>query len=170
LNADLLLLNQLPRAKGAGYESQMGIHTTCLNGTRTAELQRIEEWEVDYSATAKVVYWLSGNSGSGKSTIAQTFSERSARRGRLGASFFCSRDFPDRRNIQLIFPTLAYHLAQRHPEFRAELIPIIKKNSDICDDSLVVQLENLIIRPLQLAKIRTTIVIDALDECEDKFG
>jgi NACHT domain len=164
----LLILNQLPRAKGAGYQSQDGIHRTCLHGTRTVELKRIEEWEMDYSTAA--VYWLSGISGSGKSTIAQTFAERSAKHGRLGGSFFCSRDFPDRRNIHLIFPTLAYHLAKRHPEYRAQLIPIIRENPDVCEDTLAVQLESLIIRPLQLAKIRTTIVIDALDECEDSLG
>jgi WD40 repeat protein len=131
-------------------------------------LKRIEEWEADYMATA--VYWLNGISGSGKSTIAQTFAERSAKNGRLGGSFFCSRDFPDRRNIHLIFPTLAYHLAHRYPEFRAELIQIIKENPDVCSDSLEVQVKNLIILPLQLARIRTTIVIDALDECEDNLG
>jgi NACHT domain len=166
----MLFFNQLPRAKGVGYKSQDGIHRACLTETRITELQRIEEWEVDYTATAKDVYWLSGLSGSGKSTIAQKFAERSAKHGCLGASFFCSRDFQDRRNIHLIFPTLAYHLARRYPEFRVELIPIIRENPDVCTESLAVQIENLIIRPLQLANIRTTIVTDALDECEDNLG
>jgi hypothetical protein len=67
------------------------------------------------------------------------------------------------------FPTLAYYLALQSPEFRAALIPIISKSPDIGQDSLAVQFEDLIIRPLQLTKIHnTTMIIDALDECEDK--
>ena len=62
------------------------------------------------------VYWLKGVAGCGKSTIAQTFAERSAARKQLVASFFCSRDFPDRRNLRLIFPTLAHDLAYQHPD------------------------------------------------------
>jgi NACHT domain len=163
LKPDLLHLNRLPRAKDAGYRS--GNHATCLDGTRRAELQRIEEWETDYEA--KLVQWLTGVTGSGKSTIAQTFAEHSSANGRLGASFFCSRDFDDRRNIRLIFPTLAYYLAHYSPRFRAELVQILSSSPDVGHDSPAVQLDNLLIKPLQLAGTRATIVIDALDECED---
>jgi NACHT domain len=129
-------------------------------------LRCIEEWEVDY--TNKRVYWLSGVAGSGKSTIAQTFAIRSSSSGRLGASFFCSRDFEDRRDIHLIFPTIAYHLAHQNAEYRAHLIPVINSNPDIGYESLEIQLKELIVQPLKLAGISATIVIDALDECEDK--
>jgi NACHT domain len=164
--ADLSLLNKLQYVKGAGYQSEN--HEVCLDGTRTAELERINKWEEDYEA--RVVYWLSGPPGSGKSTIAKTFAGHSAKNGRLGGSFFCSRDVQDRSDIHLIFPTLAYHLAHHSPEFRAALIPIIRDSPDICNDSLDRQLDNLIVRPLQLSRIRTTIVIDALDECVDNLG
>jgi NACHT domain len=130
-------------------------------------LERINKWEKDNNA--KVVYWLSGPAGSGKSTIAQTFAGHSDKKGRLGASFFCSRDFQDRRNIRRIFPTLAYQLALSSPEFRDALIPILRDNPDICNDSPAQQFDILIVRPLQVAKIRTTVIIDALDECEDKL-
>jgi WD40 repeat protein len=160
----MLYLNKLPRAKGVGYQS--GNRENCLRGTRRAELERVEEWEADY--TAKVIYWLSGVAGSGKTTIARTFAERSAASGRLGASFFCSRNAERSRNIHLIFPTLAYHLARRYPEFKAALIRVIASNPDIGHESLDIQLENLIIQPLRSTRIHTTIVIDALDECEDK--
>jgi len=72
-----MVLNKLPRAKDAGY--RYGNREGCLDGTRKAELKRIEQWEVDY--TTKQVYWLRGVSGSGKTTIAQTFSERSSAAG-----------------------------------------------------------------------------------------
>jgi hypothetical protein len=35
------------------------------------------------------------------------------------------------------------------------------------DESLAIQLENLLVRPLKSTKLSTTIIIDALDECED---
>jgi NACHT domain len=162
---DRSILNMLPHAEGAGYRA--GNHEICLDGTRIAELELIKKWEAD--STTKLFYYLSGIAGSGKSTIAQTFAERCCAEGRLGASFFCSRDFQDRRNIRLIFPTLAYYLALQSPEFRTAIIPIISKSPDIGQDSLAVQFEDLIIRPLQLAEIHDiTIIIDALDECDDK--
>jgi len=46
----------------------------------------IEAWEAD--ELNESVYWLKGVAGCGKSTIAQTFAERSAAKGKLGASFF----------------------------------------------------------------------------------
>jgi NACHT domain len=153
-------------AKGAGYSSEN--HSTCLDGTRTAELERINKWADDEDA--RIVYWLSGPAGSGKSTITQTFAKQCAEKGQLGGSFFCSRDFQDRRNVPLIFPTLAFQLALYSPEFRAALIPILHDNPDVCNDSPARQFDILIVRPLQVANIRATVVIDALDECEDNMG
>ena len=53
-------------------------------------------------------FWLNGLAGTGKSTIAQTFAEMVANNGALGASFFCSRDYLDRKELKNTFPTLAY--------------------------------------------------------------
>jgi NACHT domain len=156
-------LDKMPRAIGAGYSS--GNHKPCLEGTRTAVLHEIEIWEVD--GTKSSVYWLKGVAGCGKSAIAQTFAERSAVNGRLGASFFCSRDFPDRRNLRLIFPTLARDLAYRYPEFRAALVKTIRSNPDVEHDSLAVQFEKLLVEPLKSTGLSMTIVVDALDECKD---
>jgi hypothetical protein len=87
--------------------------------------------------------------------------------GWLGASFFCSRDFEDRRNLQLIFPTLATQLARKYTEFRSILIPILLSDPDIAYESLYNQMINLIVQPLKESGISTVIIIDALDECED---
>jgi NACHT domain len=157
-------LDKLPRAIGAGYSS--GNHKPYLEGTRAAVLQDIETWEMDVVKYS--VYWLKGVAGCGKSTIAQTFAQRSARRGQLGASFYCSRDFPDRCNLRLIFSTLARDLAYRYPEFKAALVQIIRSVPDVERDSLDVQFEKLIVQPLKSLGLSTTIVVDALDECKDK--
>ncbi|KIM73999.1 hypothetical protein PILCRDRAFT_39996, partial [Piloderma croceum F 1598] len=138
----------------------------CLKGTREGVLWDIEAWEADEMNES--VYWLKGVAGCGKSTIAQTFAERSAAKGKLGASFFCSRDYPDRRDLHLIFLTLACDLAYRSSDFKTALVPIIRANPNVQDDSLPVQLGKLLVRPFKQTGLSATIVVDALDECEDK--
>ena len=53
-------------------------------------------------------------------------------------------------------------------DFKAALVPIIRVNPNVQDDSLPVQLEKLLVRPFKQTGLSTTIVVDALDECEDK--
>ncbi|KIM78643.1 hypothetical protein PILCRDRAFT_11100 [Piloderma croceum F 1598] len=157
-------LAKLPCAVRAGYSS--GNHKPCLKGTREGVLWDIEAWEADEMNES--VYWLKGVAGCGKSTIAQTFAERSGAKGNLGASFFCSRDYSDRRNLHLIFLTLARDLAYWSADFKTALVPIIRVNPNVQDDSLPVQLEKLLVRPFKQTGLSATIVVDALDECEDK--
>ena len=88
--------------------------------------------------------------------------------GQLGASFFCSRDFEDRRNLQFIFPTLAIQLARKYTEFRSILTPLIQSDPEIAYESLYNQMKKLIVQPLNESGISTVIIIDALDECEDE--
>jgi hypothetical protein len=113
------------------------------------------------------VFWLNGLAGTGKSTITQSFSEVVANDGSLGASFFCSRDYFDRRELKNIFPTLAYQLACRYPHFRNHIVTSIKKDPTLIHASLISQLENLLINPLSRKDTPCIIVIDALDECID---
>jgi hypothetical protein len=110
---------------------------------------------------------LNGLAGTGKSTIAQSFSETVAGGGFLGASFFCSRDYFDRRELKNIFPTLAHQLACRYPHFRTHIVTSIKKDPTIAHASLISQLENLLVNPLSGENISCVIIIDALDECID---
>ena len=114
------------------------------------------------------VYWLNGLAGTGKSTIAQTIAERMFADGRLGASFFCSRDFDDRSSLQFIFPTLAVQLARRYREFRSIFVPLVRSDPGIAQESLYNQMDKLIMLPLRKSTISTVIVIDALDECKDE--
>ena len=149
-----------------GVEFRHGERKGCLRGTRGAVLNGIELWARDPGASS--IYWLNGLAGTGKSTIAKTIAERLFADGRLGASFFCSRDFEDRRDLQLIFPTLATQLARNYPKFRSILVPLIQSDPGIAYVSLYSQMEKLIVRPLNKSSISTVIVIDALDECKDK--
>jgi len=114
------------------------------------------------------IFWLNGLAGTGKSTIAQTFAETTSADGKLGASFFCSRDFGDRSNLQAIFPTLAFQLACQYPPFRKQLLRVLKEYPDARHESLCSQMEKLIVGPFEATHIPTLIIIDALDECKDE--
>ena len=136
-----------------------------MKGTREAVLDKIELWTRDFDKPP--VYWLNGLVGTGKSTIAQTIAERVFANGELGASFFCSRDFSERRDLQFIFPTLAIQLARKYTKFRSILVPLVQSDPGIVDQSLYSQMDKLIVQPLRELAISTVIVIDALDECKD---
>ena len=157
-------LNSFHSAKGA--EFRHGERKGCLKGTRGAVLNTIELWARDFDKHS--VYWLNGLAGTGKTTIAKTIAERLFADGQLGASFFCSRDFEDRRNLQFIFPTLASQLARKYLKFRSILVPLIQLDPNIAYESLYDQMKKLIVQPLKKSDISTVIVIDALDECEDE--
>ena len=162
--ADLALLNGMRHTANAGHHS--GNRQRCLKGTRSDVLLELEDWlmnEQDHH-----VFWLNGLAGTGKSTIAQTFAETSFADGKLGASFFCSRDSDDRNNLQAIFPTLAFQLACRYPPFRQKLLQVLRVNPDASQQTLYSQMETLIVGPLKATHILTLIIIDALDECKDR--
>jgi hypothetical protein len=153
----------LEPVRNAGY--QAGHHDKCLPGTREPVLQKIMSWAKN--PRDQNVFWLNGLAGTGKSTIAQSFSDAVAGDGFLGASFFCSRDYLDRRELKNIFPTLAHQLACRYPRFRRHIITSIKKDPTLAHASLLSQFEDLLVKPLSVETISCVIIIDALDECID---
>jgi len=128
-------------------------------------LDEIEQWVNDFEKPS--VYWLNGLAGTGKSAIAQTIAERMSEGGKLGASFFCSRDFEERSDPYLIFPTLAVQLARKYTRFRSIFVPLVQSDPGIAYESPYHQMDKLIVQPLKEATISTVIVIDALDECKD---
>ena len=132
---------------------------------RESVLDGIMRWAKD--PQDKHVFWLNGLAGTGKSTIAQTFSEAAAKTGILGASFFCSRDYLDRRELKNISPTLARQLSCRYPAFRQHIIRTIKQDPAVASNSFISQLEGLIVGPLSPSDISYVIVVGALDECID---
>ena len=158
------MLNKFCCAQGA--EFRHGDRSGCLKGTRSAVLDEIELWTRD--PREPPVYWLNGLAGTGKTTIAQTIAERMSAEGRIGASFFCSRDFEDRSDLKFIFPTLAIQLARAYAEFRLALVLLVQSDPEILQESLYGQMNKLIVQPLAKSGVSTVIVIDALDECRDR--
>ena len=150
----------------AGHNA--GHHDKCLLGTRVSVLKDIMDWAKNLSS--QNVFWLEGLAGTGKSAIAQSFSEMAASEGFLGASFFCSRDVLNRREPKNIFPTLAYQLACCYPHLRSHIVTSLKVDPSLAHTSPISQFENLIVNPLSGKNISCVIVIDALDECTDDQG
>src|SRR5579872_1660198 len=134
--AEAAVLNNFRSARQAEYRH--GSRVGCLKGTRTTVLDKIELWTRD--PDGQPVYWLNGLAGTGKTTIAQTIAERMFADGRLGASFFCSRDFEDRRNLKFIFPTIAIQLARTYTQLRSKLIPLLRSDPEIGHESLYGQM------------------------------
>ncbi|KAF9645712.1 hypothetical protein BDM02DRAFT_3203014 [Thelephora ganbajun] len=153
------------RRKLIEAEHRHGDRKACLKRTRGAVLDKIDIWARDFDEPP--VYWLNGLAGTGKSTIAQTIAERIFADGKLGASFFCSRDFEDRSNLRLIFPTIAVQLARNYTKFRSIFVPLVQSDPEITHESLYNQMKKLIVQPLKESEISTVIVLDALDECKD---
>ena len=109
--------------------------------------------------------------GTGKTTIAYSFSECLESSGMLGATFFCSRAEEDTKNAHRVFPTLAYGLAQHFPSMCSALMDILRRDPDAEGRVMAQQFDALIATPLQAASDElssrpTVIVIDALDECD----
>jgi hypothetical protein len=149
-----------------GADRSWGDRQECLKGASADALQQLDSWLED--VRGQHIFWLNGPAGTGKSATAQMFTEIAFAEGKLGASFFCSRDFEDRSNLQLIFPTLAFQLAHRYPLFREQLLEVLKADPGIGRQSLCSQLEKVIVGPFKATRISTLIIIDALDECKDE--
>ena len=130
-------------------------------------------WAADAGDTN--IYWLNGMAGTGKTTIAFTFSQILDDIQILGASFFCSYLDDGSSNAELIFPTLAYELARHSTAASNALLNALEKDHNAGHKSMQDQFLNLIVTPTQAASEDVStpprqliIVIDALDECADQ--
>jgi hypothetical protein len=100
----------------------------CTPGTFVNILHGVTHWAINISPGGEVAFWLSGQAGSGKTTIAFTLAHYLETLGRdgtsrvaLGGSFFCSRQFPDTRSASFIIRTIVYQLAFASKSFQRAL-------------------------------------------------
>jgi hypothetical protein len=167
------LLDRLQPVKSAFHDAH-GAAPACLDGTRTQLLNEISVWMADPSA--KLVYWLTGVAGTGKTTIAQSVASMAKERKRLAATFFFSRTSgsADRRRAAAVIPTLAYQLAYRHDVFRDYICGAISDDRDVCEHQVIMQAKTLLADALggsrQPPSLPLLIVLDALDECDKENG
>ena len=147
----------------------------CTNGTRVKILQDITKWANDSSLASPRVFWLTGQAGSGKTTIAYTIAKRFEESGNanqhtiLGGNFLCSRQFQETQSLTRILPTIAYQLAHKCGSYANALH--VADNFDTVNHDVSSQMKGLLVGPWQLSEVTRQpeqppylIVIDALDE------
>lgn len=126
------------------------------------------------------MFSLTGQAGSGKSTIAYTIAkqfendDRTIKGVELGANFLCSRQFDETRRKTSIIPTLAYQLARKCKPY-ADALHLSDK-FDTVNEGIAKQMKELLVRPWQQSRVSDDatplylIVIDALDEIDGRGG
>ncbi|TEB23432.1 hypothetical protein FA13DRAFT_1670097 [Coprinellus micaceus] len=146
----------------------------CIAGSRVGLVSQLLAWAKD--PLSGHAFWLSGIAGTGKTAVSETFCSQLAKRGLLGASFFCSLTRQDLSDIFLVIPTLAKTMAKAHPTFGAELAQALEVCWGKSQDPLNMKIEDqwmlLILLPAQKAfqghHSGVTLCVDALDECGDR--
>ncbi|KAJ6176749.1 hypothetical protein N7485_003663 [Penicillium canescens] len=164
-------LVNLSIAKGAFYDSYVNQHEGfCLEDTRVELRSQISKWAE--SSDSKCMFWLNGMAGTGKSTIARTVAQTFRENQQLGATFFFKKGEADRGDAKHLIPTITKQLVTRHQQLAPGVLKAIENDPDISAKALREQFDKLILEPLQSlnsSKSSTTmIVIDALDECEER--
>ena len=112
--------------------------------------------------------------GTGKTTIAYSFSEILKQRASLGGTFFASHLRVDTSDARCIIPTVSLQLAKYLPSFGSLILDVVNNNPDCSSWRIAKQFQNFIVRPLIAAcrknrvVVVPVIVLDALDECSDQ--
>ncbi|KAG8742618.1 hypothetical protein FRC10_001216 [Ceratobasidium sp. 414] len=167
-------LEKLPNSPDAMYRSAKSsdLRSGCTPETRVQVLEQLCDWA--YDSESKKIYWMNGMAGTGKTTIAYSLCERLESTRQLAAGFFCSRQLPECRDVNRIIPTISYQLARFSRPFRHAISRVLEENPDVHNQLLPDQFRKLILEPLNQIKdtlpIDLTVVIDALDECDDDNG
>ncbi|KIL60507.1 hypothetical protein M378DRAFT_14071 [Amanita muscaria Koide BX008] len=151
------LITTLPRAEAGRkvyeHEKQSG---SCFPGTRQALFQKMKEWATNPNEFG--MYVLSGLAGIGKSTVAYTIADWADEHHHLGAE-----------SAKLFFITIAYNLYHFNEKFKRTIGEALVTKA--ITESPQDQLDALILdplKPIRNALPPTLIVVDALDECDDK--
>ncbi|TEB28937.1 hypothetical protein FA13DRAFT_1793436 [Coprinellus micaceus] len=142
----------------------------CLPGTRTSLRENILSW-AQSPQSSQVILWLCGSAGSGKSAVAQAVAGELDRSHRLAASFFFFRGSGERSRFARFPITLANQIASAVPGAGKYVWEAAARLSGW---SVRKQMEELVYGPIQRAfadnprEGPVIIVIDGLDECEDR--
>ncbi|KAJ7614334.1 hypothetical protein FB45DRAFT_1035823 [Roridomyces roridus] len=142
----------------------------CHPGTRGAILDELDRWSSE-QLSENPVLWLHGCAGIGKSAVAQQFAASCHDRGQLGGSFFFKRGSASRGNWRSVIPTLAYQLTVAFPQLGPVIQRAVETDRLVLGKAIRQQLEKFIVQPFRDAPTlgaRPILVIDGLDECEDR--
>lgn len=145
-----------------------------MKGTRIDLLREMEVRVKGTDLTSSRITVVCGIPGSGKSTIAKTIAVGLADQGLLAASFFFSWNHASRRELKLVFSTIAFQMAQHSKDYRQHLSEILEGDPDLISALPSKQLDKLILEPLSRVSFSGdkpwVLVLDALDECGSDHG
>ncbi|KAF8167085.1 hypothetical protein BJ912DRAFT_1048750 [Pholiota molesta] len=160
-------------AKGAFHNAaERGDPPRCHPHTRKAIRAEIMEWIKAPKSMRKLILWMYGPAGAGKTAIAQSIAEECEREGLLAASFFFSRTAAGRNDTTRFIATLAYQLSRSVPQIEDNLFTAIEQDPTIFSRSLSTQIRVLVIEPLKAAPsfLRPIfLLVDGIDECGPDF-
>ncbi|KAJ7634820.1 WD40-repeat-containing domain protein [Roridomyces roridus] len=147
----------------------------CMDGTRTQILKDIITGLTVPSKPSERIVLLSGSAGTGKSTIAKSVASILAEeKHMLAASFFFSKNYAERREIDGLPLTLAYQLAHHSTEFKDVLLHFLNQDQhEILDADPKLQFRKLVVDLLAQIPASSNpwiICLDALDECGQDRG
>jgi hypothetical protein len=142
----------------------------CHPGTRLAVIQRCLDFIVECHDEEKL-RWVVGPAGVGKSAIMQMVTEN-APGDIIFASIFLSVN--GRRDGSKTVLTIAYQLAVKCAPYRQFVRDQISLDPSLFHKSLSVQFNKFIVEPFMFGRLlessrRFLIVIDGLDECDNRF-
>jgi len=155
-------------------------NSQCYPHTREPFIDKTLSWvKSSVWRSPQHAQWLHGYVGCGKSAIAQTVAEQVEKRGRLAGSFFCFRASSDRGRIARLPTTLAYQLTLSIPKTASIIRNTIEKEPGLLRpgaNSFPNQMRRLVYEPFEAAVSTAStllkgpylIIIDGLDECEDR--
>lgn len=175
-------LNPIPDASYTRNRKLSPPDSSCLPGTRQDVIKTIVRW-ADSTLLLKQshILWLYGYVGCGKSAIAQAVAETFAERERLAASFFFFRGSGDRRSTTRFAATIASQIATAIPSTAPLIQAALNAEVGLLEPTvlLTTQFQRLVYGPilkatkgdrigLNLVRKPFLIVLDGLDECDDK--
>ncbi|KAF9035828.1 hypothetical protein BJ165DRAFT_1533314 [Panaeolus papilionaceus] len=147
----------------------------CYPGTRSLLLERLEHWLSVPGNARRLLTWLDGPMGSGKTAVARTMAERVSANNKLVGAFIFRRGQPGRSDATRFVATLAYQLALSIPLVRPHIEEQLNHDPSVLQQSLSRQLDALILEPLRkmrsqnpdtdVATLPNLIIVDGLDEC-----
>ncbi|KIM25958.1 hypothetical protein M408DRAFT_73652, partial [Serendipita vermifera MAFF 305830] len=144
-------------------------HQTCTGDTRTELLHDIRTWADDQTST-KQIFWIADRAGTGKSTVAKQIVTEWEKAAKPVVPFFFSITAADTMTNAQFCSTLAVKVASLagFGSFRSSLAEALKQDLTIETLSFEEQLEHLVAGPLKTTNRSVLVIIDALDECDER--
>ncbi|KAJ2913044.1 hypothetical protein MD484_g7368, partial [Candolleomyces efflorescens] len=156
--------------KGVTHESATFSYSPrCLPGTRKTIIGDLVQFTIRKGTSSRKLAWLVGPAGGGKTCIHRSVVEICVTTKNLGASYFFARN----SNADGFVATLCHQLCGAIPSFQESVVLKNSNDLSIFDKSLDIQLQRLIIGPLEETCRAEewvqprVIVVDGLDECRD---